>query len=145
MTADTDKASAILLEFMSEMKGWENKFATLYKRESGGPEAHASQAKFELEQIYNKYLTNRDRKYGRMASASAGWPPEFDPDAEEIVATELINGRKVIFETLWTHPTAVPRYTERHRFTMLYQNGRWQLDRKETYSTYQGKWVKCVL
>jgi hypothetical protein len=26
--SDTDKASAILLEFMSEMKGWENKFAT---------------------------------------------------------------------------------------------------------------------
>jgi len=51
MTADTDKASAILLEFMSEMKGWENKFATFYKRESGGPEAHASQAKIELEQM----------------------------------------------------------------------------------------------
>jgi NTF2 fold immunity protein len=73
MTADTDKALAVLLEFMSEMKGWENKFAALYERESGGPEAHASQAKIELEQIYDKYVTNRDRKYGRMASASAGW------------------------------------------------------------------------
>jgi len=95
MTAETDNASAVLLEFMSEMKGWENKFATLYKRENGGPEAHASQAKIELEQIYDKYLTKRDRKHGRMASASTGWPPEFDPDAEELVGTELINGRRL--------------------------------------------------
>jgi hypothetical protein len=145
MTADTDKASAALLEFMSEMKGWENKFATLYKRENGGPEAHTGQAKIEIEHLYDKYVTKRDRKYGRMASGSAGWPPEFDPGAEEIVATEPINARKVVFETLWTHPTAVPPATAKHRFTMLNQNGEWRLDRKEVYSAYQGKWVKRVL
>jgi hypothetical protein len=145
MIVDRDKASAALLKFMSEMKAWENKFATLYKRENGGPEAHTSQAKIELEQIYDKYVTKRDRKYGRMASGSAGWPPEFDPDAEEIVATEPINTLKVVVETLWTHPTAVPGSTAKHRFTMLHQHGEWRLDRKETYSAYQQKWVKRVL
>jgi hypothetical protein len=145
MTADTNNASAVLLEFMSEMKRWENKFTTLYKQENGGPEAHASQAKIEIKQIYDKYVTKRDRKYGRVASVSAGWPPQFDPDAEEIVASELISRRMVILETLWTHPTAVPRYTEKNRFTMLFQRGKWRLDRKETYDSHKGQWAKRVL
>jgi hypothetical protein len=72
MNADTEKASAILSEFMSVMKDWENKFATLYKWENGGPEAHSSQAKNELQPIYEKYLTQKERRFGRMASASAG-------------------------------------------------------------------------
>jgi hypothetical protein len=142
MSTDTDEAAAALLEFMSEMKAWENKFAPLYMQDGAG--AHTGQAKIELEPIYDKYVTKRDRKYGKSASPSAGWPPEFDPDAEEIVATELINARKVVIETLWTHPTSVHRSTARHRFTMLCQHGKWRLDRKETYS-YQGKWVKRVL
>ena len=39
MSAEIEKASAVLLEFMSAMKEWENKFATLYKRENGGPKS----------------------------------------------------------------------------------------------------------
>jgi hypothetical protein len=145
MSAVPERATTISLEFMAAMREWENKFARLYRRENGRPETHAHQAKIELEPIYEKYLTKRDRKYGRMASASAGWPPEFDPDAGKIVATESINDRKVILESLWTHPTAVPVHTEKNRFTMTYKNGEWRLDRKENYSAYQGRWVKRAL
>jgi NTF2 fold immunity protein of polymorphic toxin system component len=144
MSAEIEKASAVLLEFMSAMKEWENKFATLYKRENGGPEVHASQAKLELALIYQKYLTERDRKFGRMAGPSAGWPPEFDPDAEKIVATELPSKRKVVIETLWTHPT-VPISTQKHRYTMTYKNGEWRLNTKQFYSSAEGKWVRRVL
>jgi hypothetical protein len=144
MGADVDKASAVLLEFMSVMKEWENKFATLYRRENGGPEAHGSQAKIELQLIYQKYLTGRDRKLGRMAGPSAGYPPEFDPDAEKIISSESINNRKVVFETLWTHPK-VPSSTQQHRYTMLCKSGEWRLDRKETFRSFEAKWVKRVL
>src|SRR6266567_459829 len=135
---DKEKASAVLLEFMSAMKEWENKFAILYKRENGGPEAHANQAKIELQSIYQKHLTQRERKYGRMAGPSAGYPPEFDPDAEKIVSAEAVNSRKVIVETLWTHPK-VPNFTQKHRFTLLYKNDEWRVDRKEVYRISEGK------
>lgn len=143
MSADTERASAILLEFMAAMKEWENKFAPLYKQD--GALVHAGQAKIELQAICEKYLTKRERKYGRMAGPSVGWPPEFDPDAEKIVATQSADDRKVIFETLWTHPTAVPTYTTQHRFTMVCKHGEWRLDRKEEYSSHQGKWTGRVL
>ena len=142
MSAETE-ASAVLLEFMSAMKEWENKFAPLYKRD--GAHIHADQAKIELQAIYEKYLTKRERKYGRMAGPSVGWPPEFDPDAEKIVATRSADGRKVIFETVWTHPTAVPTYTTQHRFTMVCKHGAWRLDRKEQFSSHKGKWTGRVL
>jgi hypothetical protein len=142
--ADTEKASAVLLEFMSVMKEWENKFATLYKRENGGPEAHASQATIELEPIYQKYVTKRDRKFGLSASPSAGYPPQFDPDTEKVVSAEAVNERKVVIETLWTHPK-VPASTRKHRHTMIYKDGEWRLDKKEEYSISEGKWRKRVL
>ena len=129
---------------MSAMKDWENKFAALYTRENGGPEAHAAQAKVELQPIYQKYVTQRDRKLGRMASPSAGYPPEFDPDAEKIVACESLKRNKVVIETLWTHPK-VPTSTRKHRYTMLCRSREWRLDRKETYSSSEGKWIKRVL
>jgi len=103
------------------------------------------QAKIELQAIYDKYLTKRDRKHGRMAGPSVGWPPEFDPEAEKIVATESVSERKVVVETLWTHPTSIPSYTEKHRFTLIHKDDAWRLDRKEKYSGQQGKWVKRVL
>jgi hypothetical protein len=144
MSGETEKASAILLEFMSAMKEWENKFATLFKRENGGPEAYGSQAKVELTSIYQKYVTKRERKFGHMASPSVGWPPEFDPEAEKIVATELINNRKVVIHTIWTHPTA-PSFTRKHQYTMTYKNDEWRLNTKQFYSSAESKWVRRVL
>lgn len=86
---------------MSAMKHWENKFVELHelhKDNSADSLARFSQAKSELQPIYEKYLTKQERKLGRMASTSFGWPPEFDPDAETIVATQPVNNRKVIIE-----------------------------------------------
>ncbi|MBO0756841.1 MAG: hypothetical protein J2P54_13355 [Bradyrhizobiaceae bacterium] len=145
MSAGTEKASAVLFEFMSAMKEWENKFAELIKDKSEADHlALFGQAKSELQPIYEKYLTKRDRKYGRLAGLSVGWPPAYDPDTETIVATQSVNDRKVVIETLWTHPTSVSSYTEKRRFTLICKHDEWRLDRKETFS-YEGKWVKSIL
>jgi hypothetical protein len=141
---DIEESSRVLLEFMSAMRDWENKFAQLFKRENGGPEVHANQARTELETIYDKYLTPRDRKLGRMAGPSAGYPPEFDPDAEKVVSSEPAPRGKVLIETLWTHPK-VPSSTRKSRYTMIHKDDQWRLDRKENYSVSEGKWVRRVL
>jgi len=59
-----------------------------------------------------------------------GWPPKFDPNAETIVAAQSVNERKVVIETLWTHPTIVPSYTAKHRFTLICKHREWRFDRK---------------
>jgi len=145
--AETEKACALLLEFMSTMKNWENKFVELHKHNSTDSSVLCSQAGVELQAIYAKYLTKRDRKLGRIVdgTASFGWPPEFDPEAETIVATQSVNKRKAIIETLWTHPTIVPSYSVKHLFTLICKHDEWRLDTKRAYHQAKGKWVTQVL
>lgn len=136
-----ENAESTLLEFMSAMKDWENKFATLFKPEHGGPEAHGDQAEAELRPIYEKYVSTT--KAERLA-LSAGYPPEFDLDAEKIVSTEAPNNNRAVIETLWTHPKA-PNFTEKRRYTMINKSGEWRLDKKELYDSAKNKWVKRAL
>jgi hypothetical protein len=88
MSAGTDKASAVLFDFMLAMKEWDRAALSPF-----------SQAKSQLQPIYEKYVRKRDRKYRLVAGPSVGWPPKFDPEAETIVATQSVNDRKVAIET----------------------------------------------
>jgi len=141
MNEDVRNASETLIQFLSAMKDWENKFANLFKREHGGPEAHGDQAEAELQPIYEKYVAVSTQ--GRLA-LSAGYPPTFDPDAEKIISSELGAGNRVLIETLWTHPN-VSSSTRRHRYTMVNRDGEWRLDRKELYDPRGSKWVRKAL
>jgi hypothetical protein len=98
MSAGTEKASAVLFDFMLAMKEWDNKFAELFK-DNRAALSPFSQAKSQLQPIYEKYERKRDRKYWLVAGPSVGWPPKFDPEAETIVATQSENDRKVAIET----------------------------------------------
>jgi hypothetical protein len=144
MTEDSNQAVEALLGFMKAMKEWETKFATLYKRENGGPEAHADQAKVELQPIYQKYVTEKDRKSGIMSNPSAGYPTEFDPDAEKIIGSELSSTKKVVLETQWTHPN-VPVMTEKNRYTLVKKEDQWRLNKKERFDNIKNKWVTRAL
>jgi len=141
MNADTENAQFRLFAFLSAMREWENKFATLFKQEHGGPEAHSDQAEAEVRPIYEKYLATV--KAERLA-LSAGYPPKFDPDAEKIVSAELLNTNNVIIEALWTHPL-VADFTERHRYTMTKRADEWRVKKRELYDFGRNKWIKQTL
>ena len=141
---DVAAARAALFEFMARMKTWEETYHRLYKRENGGPEQHADSARIELLQIYGEFLTQKERKTGRLAGPNAGYPPEFDPNCEKFVSADLLGPGKLVIETLWTHP-AISDFSEKHRFTMIRKSGAWLLDKKESYSAYKEKWENRVL
>lgn len=136
MSADIEKAKSFLFEFLSAMKAWNNKFATLFQH--GGSLAHRDQAEAEVRPIYERYLAtiNQERPI-----FSVGYPGEYDPEAEKIVSTESPNARKVVIETLWTHPGDPPS-TQQHRYTMINKSGEWRLDKDEFYDSVENKWVK---
>ena len=46
MSADIETATSVLFEFLSAMKAWNNKFATLFQE--GGSLAHRDQAEAEV-------------------------------------------------------------------------------------------------
>jgi len=134
MSADVEKAKSALFEFLSAMKEWNNKFVPLVTQ--SGLAANGDQAETELRPIYEKYLATVNQ--GPLIF-SVGYPPEYDSDAEKVVSTESPNARKVVFETLWTHPD-YPTSTQKHRFTMVNKSGEWRLHKEEFYA--ENKWKR---
>jgi len=125
MDADIEKAKAVLFEFMSKMKEWNDKFDTLTK--DGGFAAHREQAEADVRAIYGKYLATVSQ--GPLIF-SVGYPPEYDPDAETVTSVESSNARKVVINTLWTHPE-LPTSTQQHRYTMVKKSDNWSLSKQE--------------
>jgi len=134
MSADIEKATSVLFEFLSAMTAWNNKFATLFQ--DGGSLAHREQAEAKVRRIFERYLATISQGHPIF---SVGYPGEYDSEAEKIVATESPNARKVVIQTLWTHPD-VSTSTQRHRYTMINKSGEWRLDKDEFYS--EDKWRK---
>jgi len=135
MRDDMEKAKAVLFEFLCAMKACNDKFATLYQQ--GGSLAHSDQAEAEVRAIYERYLATISQE---RPIFSIGYPGEYDPEAEKIVAIESPNARKLVIETLWTHPD-VPSSTQQHRYTMINKSGEWRLD-KDEFVNSEKKWRK---
>lgn len=134
-------AEEILLSFMHEMKFWEDKFRVLYQ-EPDGAMKHIDEARADLRIIYEKYLTKKDRNRGKLAAPSAGYPTEFDPDAEKIMNVDLRKPKKIIVETLWTHPQSNDT-TQKRRYVLVQGKRGILIDNKEVYRSYSQQWEVC--
>ncbi|MGN6085218.1 NTF2 fold immunity protein [Trinickia sp.] len=139
-----ESARTLLASFMQKMHEWEVKTFDLYRPENGGPEKNGSLAKAELKAIYDEYLTERDRKTGRLAGPSAELPPEYDLSAEEFISSEPVGESKVVISTKWTHPE-IGDFSEDRRYTMVWKENGWRLDKKEIFSVHKDKWINQTL
>lgn len=139
---DINAATESLYCFMREMFVWESKYDALYQRDGGNP--HFPDAKREIDEIYDRFLTKRERKLGRQTALHAGFPTEYDPDREKVEQSELVKSGKVLISTIWNHPSS-PAAKRSHRYTMLFKEGGWLLDKKERFSKFDDKWASVVL
>ena len=84
----------VLISFMQEMYKWE-----VEADEKGDANPHSGDDIFKegyivVKSIYNKYVTDRVRKYGllddeRATVISIGFPPKYNPDLETITGVEV--------------------------------------------------------
>lgn len=130
-----------LQDFMHVMRAWELETFELYKQENGGSEKNRPTARCRLQEIYDEYLTPKDRVTGRLAGPDAGQIPEFDVDQEAVLSAEIVGGNKVIVSTIWTHP-AIGDYSNKHRYTMRLKGNKWLIDKKEVFRSE--KWSNRV-
>jgi NTF2 fold immunity protein len=135
-------AVSSLYEFMKVMNSWELKYHELYKQ--GGTAKHATAAREEINEIYARFLTDRDRKLGQQSAVSAGFPPMFDPECEKVLNTENISKNKVLITTQWIHPTVATMVQDR-RYTMVFKSEKCFLDKREKYSKLDQKWATVAL
>ncbi|NIF22087.1 RhsIA family immunity protein [Candidatus Pantoea multigeneris] len=131
-----DEKENVLLSFFAAMNKWEND-NYIPMREGGIEEQNKAQN--EIDAIFLKFCTIRDRKIGRQASLHCGEPPEYDVDNQLIEKIES-NGKKVIIYT-----NQLNRLKNKYRYTLHYKNNEWRIDKKERFSVVEDKWIKDSL
>ncbi|OCG46329.1 hypothetical protein A9G35_05470 [Gilliamella sp. Choc5-1] len=130
-----ENAKNTLKEFIIAMNHWELHCYPIMT--SGSSHEDDLQMTNELNIIFDKFCTKRERKYGRQVALSCGNPPAYSPD-EEIIKIEELKGNKVVIYT--------QEYTGaecQFRYTLHYKNNEWRIDRKEMFD--DDKWIKFTL
>jgi hypothetical protein len=137
-----DDAVKVLYEFFTAMNAWEVKFDELYAQ--GGTVKYAASAREEINDMYARFLTDRDRKLGQQSAVSVRNPPQFDPKSETVVSIEDLAKNKVLITTRWVHP-GIPTMIKDLRYTMIFKSDKWLLDKREKYSKFDQKWSVVAL
>jgi hypothetical protein len=130
-------AKNILKEFIIAMNHWEIRCYPKLKSDSS-EEAYLQMTK-DLNFIFDKFCTKKERKYGRQAALSCGNPPEYSPD-EEILKIEELKGNKVVIYTQQQNRTK-----SQFRYTLHYKKHEWRIDKKEVYDKFDNNWDKYPL
>jgi hypothetical protein len=130
-----ENAKNTLKEFIIAMNHWELHCYPIMA--NGSSYEDNLQMTNELNIIFDKFCTKKERKYGRQAALACGNPPEYSPD-EEIIKIEELKGNKVAIYTQ-EHTGAECQF----RYTLHYKNNEWRIDRKEMFD--DDKWIKFTL
>lgn len=139
---DFNDAQSTLLDFFRKMNTWEKDAFFLYKQENGGIDKNSEKTLSGLVNLYNEFLTKRDRKTGRIASLHASEYPEYDVDLEQVIGYEFGRG-KIIINTEKTDAN-IKDYKTSYRYALVKEGDRYLIDKKEKFSSYNEKWVNVV-
>lgn len=130
-----------LKAFMQEMHHWETTLIEA-QRASGGTyfDANKEALRGSLLEIYRTHLTAKERKNGRVAALNFGTPLEYNPAVEKVTSSEVLTPKKVVIETVYS------TYMEfRRRYTLVFGNDAWLIDKREDFSLRTGKWMPVTL
>ncbi|SET59163.1 NTF2 fold immunity protein [Thorsellia anophelis] len=138
MNENKQDALQVLKNFIIVMSDWE---VVNYQRvEEQGLAAIHDEAQLKLREIFAKYCTIKERKYGKPDYFSIGWPAKYSSD-EEILSVEEVKKNRVQITTRHILYKTVYEY----RYTLHYKNQEWRIDKKEKYDPELEKWVKWLL
>ena len=138
----TEQALKVLKLFLTEMKKWEDYWFEFRCSNLGGNLNYRKELKQEIDAIYEKYVTVRERKRGLQVALSTQFPSTFTPDGE-IISSELsANNKKILIEVYKKFDTGVEY---QYRYTLIFKYKKWLVDRREMFDYYDGKWSKSSL
>ena len=136
----TEQALKVLKLFLTEMNKWESYW---YQVQYENLEVdYTEELKKEIDAIYEKYVTVRERKLGKQVALSTQYPSTFTPDGEIISCELSANNKKIAIEVYQKFDTGV-RY--QYRYTLIFKNNEWRVDRREMFLFSENKWIKDTL
>ena len=137
--SSTEQALKVLKLFLTEMNKWESYW---YQVQYENPEVdYTEELKKEIDAIYEKYVTVRERKRGLQVALSTQFPSTFTPDGEIISCELSANNKKIVIEVHKKFDTGV---VYEYRYTLIFKNKEWRVDRREMLD-YDGRWIKDTL
>ena len=136
----TEQALKVLKLFLTEMKTWEDYWRDLQLENLEID--YSKEQKKEIDAIYEKYVTVRERKRGLQVALSTQFPSTFTPDGEIISCELSANNKKIAIEVYQKFDTGV-RY--QYRYTLIFKNKEWRVDRREMFLFSENKWIKDTL
>lgn len=126
-------AKETLIAFMKVMNSWENGYRDAFMADHCvDKESYLT----ELNNIFSKWCTIKERKYGRQASMQVSFPPDYDPEKDEIISEDVIKNKASII--VQKHAG----FKNKYRYTLQFKNNEWRIDKKERFSSDENKWVK---
>ena len=135
----TEQALKVLKLFLTEMNKWESYW---YEVQYENPEVdYTEELKKEIDAIYEKYVTVRERKLGKQVALSTRYPSTFTPDGEIISCELSANNKKIVIEV---HKKFDIGVVYEYRYTLIFKNKEWRVDRREMLD-YDGRWIKDTL
>ena len=135
----TEQALKVLKLFLTEMNKWESYW---YEVQYENPEVdYTEELKKEIDAIYEKYVTVRERKLGKQVALSTRYPSTFTPDGEIISCELSANNKKIVIEVHKKFDTGV---VYEYRYTLIFKNKEWRVDKREVLE-YDGRWCKSSL
>ena len=94
-----------------------------------------------ISNIFDKYITLKERKYGDPAIRSYGNDGIYNYDPEkEIIESIEIRGSKAIVTT-----TREETFRETFQYALRKTDKGWLIDSKKIYSTWEKKWKRGVI
>ena len=135
----TEQALKVLKLFLTEMKTWEDYWRDLQLENLEID--YSKEQKKEIDAIYEKYVTVRERKLGKQVALSTQFPSTFTPDGEIISCELSANNKKIVIEVHKKFDTGV---VYEYRYTLIFKNKEWRVDKREVLE-YDGRWCKSSL
>lgn len=129
---DNQIITKVLQNFWQEMFAWETE-CNAYVDNDQDPPDEVYYGK--LTAIYNQFVVSKERKMGRLTHQSILFPPEFDPEKEEIQSIE-INKNSASVTTQGTHANL--EKTRIYKLKKIADN--WLIDSVKELDTYDQKW-----
>ena len=135
----------VLISFMQEMHKWE-----VEAKAKSDTNPHSGDGIYEEEYIvvkaiYNKYVTDRVRKYGLLDEetktiGSIGFPPEYNPDLETITGVEIKKSQASI-----TTDRKYGTLEKKRIYKLKKVDGVWRIDVIKELGKFDEKWRSISL
>jgi hypothetical protein len=126
-------ANEVFSQFSEVMYQW-NLMAIKMKEENMPYNVRVEKMKSDINEIFDKYLTQRKRTYGRQTGPHFSNPPEYNPATNEIISCN-IEDKKTYIEVQET-----VGFKRKLRYTLQKKNDEWRIDKRESYGKSDDKW-----